>query len=132
MSYDILVIDPSTVPTTTHVDFMNWYNEAMQWNQPRDYSSPAGSTPAIDDCYGQLAARFPDINSDVDLDDEDLEEPVTEYTIGEDFLYIAFDWGDAQEGHDCVTTMAAQLGLAVVDVSETTTITFPDGRKITP
>ena len=80
MSYDILIIDPTT-----------------------------GSTPAITNCYTQLAARFSDINSDIDLDDDEAEEPTTEYTIGDDFLYTAFDWDDAEEGHNTAHTIATQL-----------------------
>lgn len=131
MSYDILIIDPTTVPTTTHQEFMDWYNKATQWDQPRNYSTSTGSTPAITNCYTQLAAHFPDINSDIDLDDDEAEEPTTEYTIGDDFLYTAFDWDDAEEGHNTAHTIATQLGLAFVDVSDTTTIHFPDGSTLT-
>ncbi|KGM17975.1 hypothetical protein [Corynebacterium auriscanis] len=132
MSYDIVVIDPATVPTGTHDEFMQWFDNTSQWDQSSNHDSTNGSCPAIAECYTQLASTFPDINSDIDEDDEEADDPVTEYTIGTDFLYIAFDWADAEEAIEAVTTITSQRGLAFVDISDTTTIHFPDGRKLAP
>ena len=44
MSYDILIFEPDAV---TDEDFPQWWEQVSRWEEPRDYDTTEGSTPAI-------------------------------------------------------------------------------------
>lgn len=136
MSFDIMIIEPTTVPTSTHAAFMTWYEETTEWNDDRDYSTTDGSTDAIAAFYNAITEHFPDLNAADDLDDEDDEDEIDEdtaadYSIGDDFLYIAFDYAVAEDAAQRCLELAKANNLAFIDISGTTTIHFPDGSTLT-
>ena len=44
MSYDILIFEPAAV---SDEDFPQWCEQVSRWEEPRDYDTTEGSTPAI-------------------------------------------------------------------------------------
>ena len=128
MSYDILIFEPDAV---TDEDFPQWWEQVSRWEEPRDYDTTEGSTPAIRAFYRDLIRAFPPFNGPDALSDAELEEreeqglPVADYTIGADYIYIGVGWSDANALVKIVGQMAWSQLLAVAYVSEDSSIFRP-------
>ena len=128
MSYDILIFESGAV---TDEDFPQWWDRVSRWEEPRDYDTTEGSTPAIRAFYRDLIRAFPPFNGPDALSDAELEEreeqglPVADYTIGADYIYIGVGWSDANALVKIVGQMAWTQRLAVAYVSEDSSIFRP-------
>lgn len=128
MSYDLLIFEPDS---TTDEDFSQWWEQVSRWEEPRDYDTTEGSTPAIRAFYRDLIRAFPPFNGPDALSDAELEEreeqglPVADYTIGADYIYIGVGWSDANALVKIVGQMAWTQRLAVAYVSEDSSIFRP-------
>ena len=128
MSYDILIFEPDVV---TDEDFPQWWEQVSRWEEPRDYDTTEGSTPAIRAFYRDLIRAVPPFNGPDALSDAELEEreeqglPVADYTIGADYIYIGVGWSDANALVKIVGQMAWTQRLAVAYVSEDSSIFRP-------
>ena len=129
MSYDLLIFEPDCA---TDEDFPRWWEQAVaQWDEPGDFSTIDGSTPAIRSIYRDLISTFPPFNCPEALSEEELEEreieglPVADYTIGADYIYISVGWSDANALVKIVGQMAWTQRLAVAYVSEDSSIIRP-------
>ena len=128
MSYDLLIFEPDAV---TDEDSPQWWEQASRWEEPRDYDTTEGSTPAIRAFYRDLIRAFPPFNGPDALSDAELEEreakelPVADYTIGADYIYIGVGWSDANALVKIVGQMAWTQRLAVAYVSEDSSIFRP-------
>ena len=129
MSYDILIFEPDVV---TDEDFPQWWEQVVsQWDEPRDFSTIDGSTPAIRSFYRDIIRTFPPINGPDALTEEELEEreaeglPVADYTIGADFIYVSVGWSDADTLVKIAGQMAWTQRLAVCYVSEGGSLFLP-------
>ena len=128
MSYDLLIFEPDSA---TDEDFPQWWEQVSRWEEPRDYDTTEGSTPAIRAFYRDLIRAFPPFNGPDALSDAELEEreakelPVADYTIGADYIYIGVGWSDANALVKIVGQMAWTQRLAVAYVSEDSSIFRP-------
>ena len=129
MSYDILIFEPDSA---TDEDFPRWWKQVVsQWDEPYDFSTIEGSTPAIRSFYRDLIRAFPPFNGPDALSEEELEEreaeglPVADYTIGADYIYIGVGWSDADALVKIVGQMAWTHRLAVAYVSDDSSIVRP-------
>ena len=128
MSYDLLIFEPDS---TTDEDFPQWWEQVSRWEEPRDYDTTEGSTPAIRSIYRDLIRAFPPYNGPDALSEAELEEreveglPVADYTIGADYIYISVGWSDANALVKIVGQMAWTQRLAVAYVSEDSSIFRP-------
>ena len=128
MSYDILIFESDVVADE---DFPQWWEQVSRWEEPRDYDTTEGSTPAIRAFYRDLIRAFPPFNGPDALSDAELEEreeqglPVADYTIGADYIYIGVGWSDANALVKIVGQMAWTQRLAVAYVSEDSSIFRP-------
>ena len=129
MSYDLLIFEPDSA---TDEDFPQWWEQVVaQWDEPGDFSTIDGSTPAIRAFYRDLIRVFPPFNGPDALSEEELEEreeqglPVAGYTIGTDYIYISVGWSDANALVKIVGQMAWTQRLAVAYVSDDSSIVRP-------
>ena len=128
MSYDILIFEPAAV---SDEEFPQWWEQVSRWEEPRDYDTTEGSTPAIRSFYRDLIRSFPPFNGPDALSEEELEEredkglPVAEYTIGADHIYISVGWSDANALVKIVGQMYWTQRLAVAYVSDDSSIVRP-------
>ena len=129
MSYDLLIFEPDSA---TDEDFPQWWEQVVaQWDEPGDFSTIDGSTPAIRAFYRDLIRVFPPFNGPDALSEAELEEreveglPVADYTIGADYIYISVGWSDANALVKIVGQMAWTQRLAVAYVSEDGSIFRP-------
>ena len=129
MSYDILIFEPAAV---SDEEFPQWWEQVVaQWDEPGDFSTIDGSTPAIRAFYRDLIRVFPPFDGPDTLSEAELEEreeqglPVADYTIGADYIYIGVGWSDANALVKIVGQMAWTQRLAVAYVSEDSSIFRP-------
>ena len=70
MSYDILIFEPAAV---SDKDFPQWWKRVSRWEEPHDYDTTEGSTPAIRSFFRELIRTFPPINGPYALTDEEVD-----------------------------------------------------------
>ena len=123
MSYDLLIFEPDSA---TDEDFPQWWEKVVaQWDEPRDFSTIDGSTPAIRAIYRDLIRTFPPFNGPDALSEEELEERENEGLPVADYIYISVGWSDANALVKTVGQMAWTQRLAVAYVSEDSSIIRP-------
>ena len=142
MSYDILIFEPAAV---SDEEFPQWWEQVSQWEEPRDYDTTDGSTPAIRSFYRDLIRSFPPFNGPDALSDDEVDArlaqglPVADYTIGEDLVYVGVRWSAADALVVTVSELAQRpthTDTLAIPFSRATTETFPycstmvaDGRS---
>ena len=135
MSYDILIFEPAAV---SDEEFPQWWEQVSRWEEPRDYYTTEGSTPAIRSFYRDLVRTFPPFNGPDALSDDEVDArlaqglPVADYTIGEDLVYVGVSWSAA----DALVVTAGELAwthrLAVAYVSDDGAIVRPPDQPAQP
>ena len=135
MSYDILIFEPDVV---TDEDFPQWWEQVSRWEEPRDYYTTEGSTPAIRSFYRDLVRTFPPFNGPDALSDDEVDArlaqglPVADYTIGEDLVYVGVSWSAANALVTTVGELAWTHRLAVAYVSDDGAIVRPPEQPVQP
>lgn len=131
MTYDILAFDPGSV---TDVDFPAWWDEQSRWAESHSYDDAAVTTPSLSNFYNELIQTFPPMNgpdspTDAQLDQNpDLEDRLTDYSIGTAVVYGAFAWSQKPEARELFTSLASKHGVAVTLVSDAGEILRPPGQ----
>jgi len=69
-------------------------------------------------------------NDDLIEADENLEEHLTDYSIGNNVIYMAFAWSLTEEAYNLVTQLAIKHAVGFFDVSGNEEVIFPDGTKL--
>ncbi|MGH6613819.1 hypothetical protein [Sphingomonas sp.] len=115
MSYDLMVFEPDAAPTD-RADFMAWYARQTEWAEPHGYQDPTTTTPRLRAWYDAMIGDYPDMNK-VD-DDDDFDNPkITDYSIGQSVIYIAFRWSVAEDAYQAVRQLAGKHLVGFFDVS---------------
>ena len=136
MSYDILIFEPDAV---TDEDFPQWWEQVSRWEEPRDYDTTEGSTPAIRAFYRDLIRAFPPFNGPDALSDAELEEREEQGLPWRAVFMVGVCWSAT----DALVVTASELtrrpiptDTLVIPFSRATTETFPycsamvaDGRS---
>ena len=115
MSYDLMVFEPSAAPRD-RAEFRTWYDAQTQWSEPHGYNDPAVTSPALRRWYEAMIREFPNLN-DPNLRDEDLNDRLTDYSIGTQLIYAGFRWSEADEAYDAVRRLAVEHEVGFYDVS---------------
>ena len=130
-----MIFEPAAV---SDEDFPQWWEQVSRWEEPRDYDTTEGSTPAIRAFYRNLIRAFPPFNGPDALSDAELEEreeqglPVADYTIGEDLVYVGVGWSAANALVTTVSELAWTHRLAVAYVSDDGAIVRPPDQPAQP
>ncbi|OLL13772.1 hypothetical protein [Actinomyces oris] len=133
MSYDILIFEPGAV---TDEGFPQWWDRVSRWEEPHRYDSLERATPAIRSFYRDLISAFPPFNGPDALTDDEAEArlaqgfPVTEYTVGGDFVYVGVSWSAADALVTTVGELAWTHRLAVAYVSDEGVIVRPPEQPV--
>lgn len=130
MSYDLMVFERTKAPQK-HKDFIKWYKKETEWDEEHDYDDPAVTSPALKEWYEEITKIFPNMNgpdsSDDELDDDDAEAHLTDYSIGCNIIYIAFSWSVSDEAYNVTKTLAQKYNIGFFDVSGDGDVILPDG-----
>ncbi len=117
MSYDLMVFDPKAAPKDQD-SFMEWYDDITQWSEPHDYASPHILSDALAAFYEILRLDFPPLNGPHAVSDDRLDDPeVTDYTISEHAIYLAFAWSMSAKARTAVLKAAERAQVGFFDVS---------------
>lgn len=132
MSYDLMVFEPTAAPAD-HAAFMTWYGEQMKWAEDRGYDDPKVSTPRLNAFFHDIIKKYPAMNGPYaaeDLDDDDEDDAlVSDYSVGQSVIYIAFAWSKADGAYPDVLRLATEHQLGFFDVSSgKEEVWLPDGK----
>lgn len=94
------------------------------------YNDPAVTSFALREWYEEMIKTFPNMNaSDVEVEDDDAEAHLTDYSIGHNVIYAAFAWSVAEEAYEKMKALAQKYGVGFFDVSsDDGDIILPDGN----
>lgn len=111
MSYDLMIFEKSKAPKV-YEDFLNWTNLQTAWSAERDYNSTRGTEPKLTAWFTEMIETFPALNGEHRLTDEEIfadenvEENLTDYSIGSDMIYAAFGWPMAGKANKTALELA--------------------------
>ena len=127
MSYDLMVFAAEAAPRERE-EFLDWYDERTEWEEPQGYDDPERSTPALRAWFMEMIETFPAINGPFATDDMDAPA-LSDYSIGEELIYVAFGWPMAEKAYATAFALAAKHGLGFLDASgESGAVWLPDGK----
>lgn len=158
MSYDLLVFDPDIAPRDRD-QFMSWYRQLIKWEEPRDYNSIDGTTGNLQAFYDRLRRDYPPMNGPNAYHTEThsksegggrtlmerlfgvlkpVSEPkpmfndafITDYSIAESAIYMAFAWSINAEAYSDVVSAAIATGVGFYDVSAGNGVIIHDREKL--
>ena len=131
MSYDLMVFEPTSAPAARK-EFLAWYEGQAEWAEDHEYDDPKVSSPALKAFFLDLIQQYPPMNGPYaaeDLDEEEDEVRLTDYTIGTALIYIAFAWSQEQAAYAEVSRLAAKHQVGFFDASsEQAAVWLPDGK----
>lgn len=129
MSYDLMVFERTKAPQKRK-EFLVWYDKETEWSEEHDYDDPAVTSPALRNWYEEMIKTFPNMDSpDAEVEDDDAEAHLTEYSIGHNIIYAAFAWSVVEEAYEKVKALAQKHGVGFYDVSnDDGDIILPDGN----
>ena len=118
MSYDLMLFDESKAPKF-YGDFLEWMSEKTQWKEDRDYNSTNGTSPQLVSWFMETKEMFPPLNGEYSLSDgeafanAEIENHLTDYSIGSDMIYAAVGWSVAEEADRLMSQLAGKHGLGL-------------------
>ena len=129
MSYDLMVFERTKAPQKRK-EFLVWYDKETEWSEEHGYNDPAVTSPALREWYEEMIKTFPNMDaSDVEVEDDDTEAHLTDYSIGHNVIYAAFAWSVAEEAYEKMKALAQKHGVGFYDVSsDDGDIILPDGN----
>lgn len=122
MSFDLMVFDVDKAPKTK-TEFLQWYKEVTDWKEGNMYDDITISSPSIQQWYYEMIKTYPPMNGQFSPTDEELEEiegleeRMTDYSIGDSFIYMCFAWSVADKAYDAAVKAAFNSGLGVFYLS---------------
>ena len=100
MSYDLMVFERTKAPQKRK-EFLVWYDKETEWSEEHGYNDPAVTSSALREWYEEMIKTFPNMDaSDVEVEDDDAEAHLTDYSIGHNVIYAAFAWSVAEEAYE--------------------------------
>lgn len=129
MSYDLMAFERTKAPQKRK-EFLVWYDKETEWSEEHGYDDPAVTSPALRNWYEEMIKTFPNMDSpDAEVEDDDAEAHLTEYSIGHNVIYAAFAWSVAEEAYEKVKALAQKHGVGFYDVSnDDGDIILPEGN----
>ena len=135
MSFDLMVFETARAPQNKK-DFMAWYEKQVQWSEDHGYDDIAVSSPALQNWYRAIIQNYPPMNGpDAPTDDAldenpELEDLLTDYSVGRAVIYAAFAWSQAENARKVMWDLANKHGVGFFDVSAEGGIWLPDGSQV--
>lgn len=135
MSFDLMVFEVAKAPQTKK-EFMAWYAKQVEWSEDHDYDDAELTSPALRNWYREMITTYPAMNCPAAPDDDaldadpDLEDRLTDYSVGYDVIYAAFAWSEAEKARELMWRLADKHGVGYFDISAEGGIWLPNGRAI--
>ena len=134
MSYDLVVFEKSIAPGSK-AEFLEWYEEQVEWKEDHDYDSIEVSSSKLKNWFLDMIKLFPPMNGDFDMDDalendQELESRFTDYSIGKNLIYAGFAWSQAETAYNTMLMLALKHDVGFFDVSGTGAIILSETIKL--
>lgn len=129
MSYDIMIIDRHTRFKNSK-EFLEWYDDAVQWNEGFDYNDPEHATQRLKDWFMKMKDFVPPLNGRYAPNANELgngKYQEADYTIARDSIYVALPYSDADEVKAIAFKLAKENHLSFFDISGTGELHTFDG-----
>ncbi len=131
MSYDLMVFKQESAPKT-RTAFMKWYHDQTEWTEKHNYNDPANTSAELSNWFMEMIKTFPAMNGPFASEDDDNPN-LSDYSIGNDIIYVAFAWSVAEQAYKTMISSAAKYRVGFFNVSsDNGEILFPDSGELRP
>jgi len=130
MSYDLMVFTSDAAPRERS-EFMKWFQHQTSWTEEHSYDDPAVSSDNLKRWFIEMIETYPSMNGPYakDIDEDEDNYFITDYSIGKDVIYAAFSWSLAEQAYEKMKTLAEKHQVGFFDVSANEgDILVPDGN----
>jgi hypothetical protein len=131
MSYDLMVFRPQAAPRT-RPEFISWYYDQTRWSKGNSYDDPAVTSDNLQKWFMEMIVTYPPMNGPYAQEENEDDEFVTDYSIGQDVIYVAFSWTMAEQAYEKMKILAEKHKVGFFDASaDKGDILFPgdDGKN---
>lgn len=116
-------------------NFIKWFEKQVEWNEDHDYDAIEVSSVNLKKWFTDMIAIFPPMNrffapDDTLNDEEELDRRLTDYSIGQYVIYVAFEWSVAVEAYDNMLRLALKNDVGFFDVSGNGNIIVSENKKL--
>ena len=109
-----MIFDPSKTPSEKE-SFDNWFQTQTDWSDDVDYDSPNDLNINLSSCFRELIKKFPPMNGELAVPDEEMDDYTTDYSLSKDFIYACFAWSVEDEAYSLAKELAVKYSLGVYD-----------------
>lgn len=114
MSYDLMVFDPKTAPSS-RTGFMDWYRQQTKWEEGHQYDDPDISAFELRAWFLDMICHYPMMNGPYASEDDSSK--VTDYCIGRSVIYAGFAWSESAQAREITFSLAQKHRVGFFDVS---------------
>lgn len=135
MSYDLMVFNKDK-EFANKAEFLTWYDKFTEYEEGVDYNDYKHTTQALQNFFLELIQFYPPLNGefyDEDKLDEFEENDIygIDHSIGQDGIYLAFAWSNADDAYDKVRELAIKHQVGFFDVSgDNGDVIYPNGDEL--
>lgn len=123
-----MVFRPDIAPRT-RPEFMTWYKDQTRWSEVHSYDDPVVTTDNLKNWFIDMIATFPAMNGPYAKEEDENNEFVTDYSIGQNVIYAAFSWSLAEQAYEKMKMHAEKHQIGFFDASANDgDILFPDNN----
>lgn len=116
MSYDLMVFKQEAAPKEKTA-FLEWFEDQAEWAEEHSYDDPANTAEPLRNWFMEMITTFPAMNGPFANEDDDDDERLADYCIGNNVIYVAFPWSLAEEAFHKMLELAAKHEVGFFNVS---------------
>lgn len=95
MSFDLLIFDPSLVDYQNREEFVEWYLEISEWDDPSiDYGNHEVLSPSLSTWFSGIIETHPPLNGP--FAPYNVDDAKADYTFTREAIYVSFEFDEAQ------------------------------------
>jgi hypothetical protein len=128
MGYYLMIFDPERVPTKKN-EFDNWFQSQMNWKSDYDYNNPSNLNAKLNLFFKDFISKFPPMNGPLAVDDENIDDYTTDYSLSSDFIYASFAWSVEIEAYNLAKELSKKFGLGIYDCDYKYGIELSENKK---
>lgn len=114
MSFELLIFDPSLVEYQNREEFVEWYLEISEWDNPSiDYENHEVLSPSLSMWFSGIIETHPPLNGP--FAPADVDDAKADYTFTREAIYVSFDFDEARAFTESVSLASTNdLGIFYV------------------
>ena len=129
MSYDIMIIDRHP-RFKNNKEFLEWYDDVIQWKEDIDYNDCEHATPHLKDWFMKMKDIVKPINGKYALSDEEIDRCLdADYAIAREGIMMAMGYSNADKICEIAFKLAKEHVLSYFDITGSNELYYPDGSS---